>query len=317
MRSIGLLPMFSLLFLSTVSVGQDHVTTAAGPNPCPVTTPAERPFVPPAPHPATPGGGAFWFGTGRLWTVLPETGIWSGLPHSTPSDPTFRQKLAFWREGYDPHTEPQPNLTVSGRRIDSNAPPLQTDGRGNGSWTDDDEFIMTGINFPTTGCWEITGRFDDDELTFVVWVAPSVPPSCQVTVRPTDGFTPPAPYEVDPNAFWWGTEKLWTFVGEPAIWGWEPHKPGHEQEVQPLTNKLFWMSINYDWRAETDPELTVTGRRLDGTAPPLLVTPTHNAFPGPGAAMIAGVYVPTPGCWEITGNYKGENLSFVVWVEQP
>jgi len=32
--------------------------------------------------------------------------------------------------------------------------------------------------------------------------------------------------------------------------------------------------------------------------------------------MLAGVYVPTPGCWEITGEYRAEKLSFVVWVQQ-
>ena len=31
--------------------------------------------------------------------------------------------------------------------------------------------------------------------------------------------------------------------------------------------------------------------------------------------MLVGVYVPTPGCWEITGDYKGQKLSFVVWVQ--
>ena len=40
-----------------------------------------------------------------------------------------------------------------------------------------------------------------------------------------------------------------------------------------------------------------------------------NAFPGPAAAMLVGVYIPTPGCWEITGEYKSQKLSFVVWVE--
>jgi hypothetical protein len=29
---------------------------------------------------------------------------------------------------------------------------------------------VTGINFPTIGCWEITGRYENDALTFVVWV---------------------------------------------------------------------------------------------------------------------------------------------------
>ena len=31
--------------------------------------------------------------------------------------------------------------------------------------------------------------------------------------------------------------------------------------------------------------------------------------------MLTGVYVPAPGCWEITGEYHGNKLSFVVWVE--
>jgi hypothetical protein len=30
--------------------------------------------------------------------------------------------------------------------------------------------------------------------------------------------------------------------------------------------------------------------------------------------MLVGIYVPTPGCWEITGEYKSQKVSFVVWV---
>jgi len=32
--------------------------------------------------------------------------------------------------------------------------------------------------------------------------------------------------------------------------------------------------------------------------------------------MVAGVFIPTLGCWEITGDYKGDKLSYVVWVAQ-
>lgn len=169
MRFTGLLS-FLFLFYSTMSFGQ-NTSTPVIPNSCPVTKPAEQPFIPPAPHPAKPDPGGFWFGTDRLWTALPRAGVWR-LGHYTADDPTFRQKLPFWRQDYDPHAQPAPNLTVSGRRIDAKAPPLLTDGKGSGAWTDDDEFIMTGINFPTTGCWEITSHFDDDALTFVVWVLP-------------------------------------------------------------------------------------------------------------------------------------------------
>jgi hypothetical protein len=61
--------------------------------------------------------GDFWFGSDRLWTAAPVNGTWRGLPHYTLSDPTFRQKLAFDREGYDWHTEPQPRLKVTGKRL--------------------------------------------------------------------------------------------------------------------------------------------------------------------------------------------------------
>src|SRR6267154_533252 len=102
----------------------------------------------------------------------PRPSLYPGLrPHYTPSDPTFRQKLFWWRQGYDWHAEPQPKITVTGRRLDSSAPPLLSD-RANNGWVQEDQpFMVVGINFPTLGCWEIKGHYQDDELTFVVWVA--------------------------------------------------------------------------------------------------------------------------------------------------
>jgi hypothetical protein len=63
-------------------------------------------------------------------------------------------------------------LKVSGKRLDSSAPPLATDEHANTGWKDDPNhpFIVTGIDIPTLGCWQITGRFKDAELSFVVWV---------------------------------------------------------------------------------------------------------------------------------------------------
>ena len=166
-----LLPLLCLLLLPQMCFSQRRSRVVAVPDACPVTKPSDRPFVPPPPHPAKPSEGGFWFGSDRLWTGLPVNGTWTGLPHYTPNDPTFRQKLFFWRQGYDAQAEGQSKLTVSGRRIDSSAPPLLTDQTSSCSWQGDQSFIVTGINFPTTGCWEITGRYDNDEVTFVVWVA--------------------------------------------------------------------------------------------------------------------------------------------------
>ena len=161
------LSLLCLLFVSSITFGQDKQALAV-PETCPVTKPADHPFVPAPPHSEKPPRGQFWFGTDRLWTRLQETGAWIGLGHYTPDDPTFRQKLFFWRQ-CDPHGE-RTTLIVRGKRIDAVAQPLQTDGPGTASSTADDQFLVTGINFPTIGCWEITSRYGNDELTFVVWV---------------------------------------------------------------------------------------------------------------------------------------------------
>jgi hypothetical protein len=164
---LRLLALVSLLLLSQASLAQQLRTTALDdvPETCPVTRSPALPFVPPWPYPLKAGPGAFWFGTDSLWTALPADGAWRDLPH-------YRQKLFFGRKGYVVRTEPQPKLTVTGRRLDSPAPPLLADKAANNGWVKRDQpFIVTGINFPTFGCWEIIGRYRDAELTFVVWVA--------------------------------------------------------------------------------------------------------------------------------------------------
>ena len=143
------------------------------------------------------------------------------------------------------------------------------------------------------------------------------PASCPVTVPPASSFAPPSPYpsEAGEYNFWLGTEKLWTILPKSGVWwGWKPHEAGQENRVHPLTEKTGWGSVDFDLNKEPYPDLKVTGRRLDGDAPPLVVDKVTNALFVPHAAMLTGVIVPAPGCWEITGDYKGQKLSFVVWV---
>jgi hypothetical protein len=142
---------------------------------------------------------------------------------------------------------------------------------------------------------------------------PVAPDSCPVTLPPPVPFTPPGEHEMskNDNSFWLGTEKLWISLRKSGeVWGWAPRAPGQPD----LTAKVFWGSVFFDYRKKEDYDLKVTGRRLDGEAPPLWVDRVTNALFVPHAAMLTGVYVPTPGCWEITGNRRGEKLSFVVWV---
>ena len=60
-------------------------------------------------------------------------------------------------------------LTVEGRRLDGDAPPLDaevSDGYDLSAYT------FTPMTFPTAGCWEVTGRIPGAELRFVVRVHP-------------------------------------------------------------------------------------------------------------------------------------------------
>jgi len=143
---------------------------------------------------------------------------------------------------------------------------------------------------------------------------PVAPASCPVTLAPAVPFTPPGLPELakDDNYFWFGTEKLLTALPKSGVvWGWAPRAPGHEQD---LTAKIFWFSVDYDRHIEGNADLKVTGRRLDGNAPALWTMRTTNALGDTYDAMLTGVYVPTPGCWEITADYKRQKLSFVAWV---
>lgn len=163
---LSVLLAFATNTLSFSSI-QEDATTHKG---CPVTKLPTQPFVPPSPYPADPGEGRFWFGTEKLWTHLFVDGRWRGLP----TDSGYRDKVFWWRRGYNWRIENPPKLTVTARRLDSPAPRLVTDEHANAGWTSDRDhpFIVTGIDIPTAGCWQITGDYKGDRLTFVVWVAP-------------------------------------------------------------------------------------------------------------------------------------------------
>ena len=155
------------------SLDQTKATTlGATANPsaiCPVTRPPEVRFIPPGPYSEWPALGYAWYGTDALWTAIPNNGEWAGLPHNPPG---YTQKVFWWREGYFWTDEPEPKLTVTGRRLDAPAPPLVVSKATNAFAADIQSAMLVGVDFPTLGCWEISGVYADAKLDFVVWVAP-------------------------------------------------------------------------------------------------------------------------------------------------
>lgn len=139
---------------------------------CALTIPPQPGFVPPPPYPAQPPPlyDAVWYGSAELWTMLNVNGeAWHDLPRHGGS---LTQKTLWWREGYSAFEEPTPAISVTGRRLDGPAPIVQTDGPGtNGLRADIGAFMLVGVEIPTPGCWELTGRYGDAELSYVVWAS--------------------------------------------------------------------------------------------------------------------------------------------------
>jgi hypothetical protein len=147
----------------------DEALPASPPDSCLVTRRPEKLFVPPPPYSQYPYAGEFWYGTPALWTALPGNGTWSALPHDENG---YSQKLFWWRDGYDWQAEPKPALTVTTTRLDA---PVATQPQTNATngWNQDTQsFMLIGGDFPTAGCWQVTGRYHTAELTYVIWIAP-------------------------------------------------------------------------------------------------------------------------------------------------
>lgn len=146
---------------------------SSDPNSCPTTQRAGQPFIPRSSYPANPSPGVFWFGSSKLWTSPRINGTWSGLAHYTPESATFRQKLFWWRQGYDWLAEPDPPLKVTGKWLDAPAPTLASS-HDNGSFRQEDResFIGGRHRHAHVRLLANHGPIRHDELTYVVNVVP-------------------------------------------------------------------------------------------------------------------------------------------------
>jgi hypothetical protein len=128
---------------------------------CPVTLAASHRFAEPSPSSAS----RFWYGDERLAVLLKAGGRWRGMGSSA----SYRDKLFWWRQGYDGAAEPTPKLVVTGRRLDGDASTLATPRATNARHADFGGWAMlVALEFPVGGCWQVTGEYQGQKLSFVV-----------------------------------------------------------------------------------------------------------------------------------------------------
>lgn len=138
---------------------------------CPVTKPPAQPFMPPPPYWSDQGPDAFWYGSESLWTLLGVQGTWNIRSNVSASEGTYTTKLTYWRRGFDWRKD-KPELTVIAKRLDREAPIVAASPASAVFVTTDKPAMMIGIDIPSIGCWEVTARYQGNELSFVVSVQP-------------------------------------------------------------------------------------------------------------------------------------------------
>jgi len=156
-------------------------------------------------------------------------------------------------------------------------------------------------------------RFSIGEAALPIGKTPPSSLDCPVTRPPQPAFVPPSPWPQNPpggDQFWFGSAGLWTALPRDGSW--------HQLAVAGVGDKFWWWSEHYtasDVATDSTPDLTVAARRIDGSSPSLDVSEATNGFHSSfNQAMLLGVELPSPGCWEFSAQFMGIALSFVLWV---
>jgi hypothetical protein len=175
---VGVLTIFLLCLMQQGTVAAQDATEADRlPANCRVTLPADGSFTPPSPVPMGPvpdgqpassielGVDEFWYGSEKLWTVLPIDGTWRGSSPSIPGDLAhfaYSNKLPWFRF-HPAFSEKDGPLTITGKRLDGPASSFTEEFYANAFPRDDDNaMIMGGVDIPSFGCWQITGHYSLD-----------------------------------------------------------------------------------------------------------------------------------------------------------
>lgn len=148
-----------------------------------------------------------------------------------------------------------------------------------------------------------------------------VPVSCPLTL-PTGDFEPPDEYKqgfdqppqaAQPSAEelrWYGSLDLWTALDPDGEVVQETEARGE------FVRRYFLWSLHQEPPSdEPTPDVVLTAERVDGEGETVRSTEATHGFSGSNLFMITGLVLPRPGCWSITAEYRGHDLTWTVWAD--
>lgn len=97
-----------------------------------------------------------------------------------------------------------------------------------------------------------------------------------------------------------------------SVWLWPEGKVIFKPGGPGFVTRNGALGMKFPWRRGVSGRLTIEGRRLDATAPPVRAEVSN----GYGDRGFQATYVifPTPGCWEVTGRVGEASVTFVTQV---
>lgn len=168
MRAVALIAASLTLMLSVHANASDNEHTSI-PASCPVTTstPQTR-FTPPPPVKALEAHrGRFWYGSDALYTQLSSDGRWRGIKSATGT----RDKSFWFRKDAEWLEERPYQFMLTAKRLESDEAAIMLTGSDvTNAIMGKTVAMLTMLELPERGCWEVTGNYKDAYLSFVVWV---------------------------------------------------------------------------------------------------------------------------------------------------
>ena len=309
-RRILLVPFVMLIVLGVMpaALAQTPVTSVSDGMSCPVT------FQPGLLDEPPMGWGSYEtaYGGEHLRVTLKPGGAFVAPDSLMNEQGEIWDKFLFWGSG-----EADTPLTVTGHRLDAEAPLLRADSNaGSGG-------LAVGLYFPTTGCWEITGARGDDTVTFILLVSRAYETpqglttgisntgpiaGCEVT-RP-NASTPPGQ---EPSSTWQGNGHLWMNLPVDGVLVVSPEEVTYDRQI--VIDDWPWVVAGEDHLEAVDATLVrlANGERAASDGRFFAVLPDAAV----NGVMPVRMMFSSEGCWEITGTSGGETLTVRVLILRP